>query len=76
MSPVIEPPASNHSTLPGDRVRAQRRLMGKTQQELADLVEVSRQTIISMETGAYAPSVYLALKIARTLDATVEDLWG
>jgi putative transcriptional regulator len=29
-----------------------------------------------METGDYAPSVYLALRIGRELDATVEDLWG
>jgi putative transcriptional regulator len=76
MSPVIDPPQSSHALQPGDRVRAQRKLIGKTQQELADIVEVSRQTIITMETGAYAPSVYLALKIARTLDASVEDLWG
>jgi putative transcriptional regulator len=76
MSPVIDPPVSNHLAQPGDRVRAQRKSAGKTQQELADVVEVSRQTIISMETGAYAPSVYLAIKIARTLNAAVEDLWG
>jgi putative transcriptional regulator len=76
MSPVIDPPKSSHTLQPGDRVRAQRKSVGKTQQELAEVVEVSRQTIISMETGAYAPSVYLALKIARSLDATVEDLWG
>jgi putative transcriptional regulator len=60
----------------GARVRARRREVGLTQQELASRVGVSRQTIISMETGDYAPSVYLALRIGRELDATVEDLWG
>jgi putative transcriptional regulator len=60
----------------GARVRARRREVGLTQQELASRVDVSRQTIISMETGDYAPSVYLALRIGRELDATVEDLWG
>ncbi len=60
----------------GARVRARRREVGLTQQELASRVDVSRQTIISMETGDYAPSVYLALRIGRELDATVEELWG
>lgn len=60
----------------GALVRTYRRQAGLTQQELAQAVEVSRQTIIAMETGDYAPSVYLALKIARTLDTTVETLWG
>jgi putative transcriptional regulator len=60
----------------GTRVRARRKDRGLTQQDLADAVGVSRQTIISMETGDYAPSVYLALKVASTLDITVEQLWG
>lgn len=60
----------------GSRVRARRREVGLTQQDLAGRVEVSRQTIISMETGDYAPSVYLALKVARALGTDVEGLWG
>lgn len=60
----------------GSRVRARRREKGLTQAELAEAVEVSRQTVITLETGDYAPSVYLALRVARTLDATVEELWG
>lgn len=60
----------------GAHVRAHRRVVGLTQQDLAGRVGVSRQTIISMETGDYAPSVYLALRIARELGVTVEDLWG
>lgn len=46
-----------------------------TQAELAELVSVSRQTIIAVEQGDYAPSVYLALRIARALGATVEELF-
>ena len=57
-------------------IRARRREVGLTQQQLADAVGVSRQTVISMESGDYAPSVYLALAVARALDATVESLWG
>jgi putative transcriptional regulator len=59
----------------GTRIRAVRREAGLTQQGLATAVAVSRQTIIAMETGDYAPSVYLAIKIARTLGTTVERLW-
>ena len=60
----------------GTRIRAVRREAGFTQQQLATAVQVSRQTIIAMETGDYAPSVYLALKIARALGTTVERLWS
>jgi putative transcriptional regulator len=61
---------------PGVRVRLNRKALGVTQQQLAELTSVSRQTIISMETGSYAPSVYLALKVAHHLETTVEALWG
>jgi putative transcriptional regulator len=57
-------------------VRVRRKEVGLTQQQLAEAVDVSRQTIVSLETGDYAPSVYLALAVARTLGSTVEDLWG
>ena len=70
--PVRAPEAGNAA---GPRIRAVRKEQGLTQQGLAAAVEVSRQTIIAMETGDYAPSVYLALKIARTLRTSVEDLW-
>ncbi|MCX6538580.1 MAG: helix-turn-helix transcriptional regulator [Acidobacteria bacterium] len=46
-----------------------------SQQQLADMVGVSRQTIVSIERGDYAPSVKLALLLAETLEATVEDLF-
>jgi putative transcriptional regulator len=70
--PVRAAEAGNEA---GVRIRAVRKELGLTQQALAAAVQVSRQTIIAMETGDYAPSVYLALKIARTLQASVEDLW-
>lgn len=46
-----------------------------TQQELADRVGVTRQTIIAIEKGAFNPSVKLALKMARCFAITVEDIF-
>ncbi len=60
----------------GERIRSRRRDLAITQADLAARVDVSRQTIISMESGDYAPSVYLALRIATALGATVEELWA
>jgi len=68
--------AAEADTAAGPRIRVARRDAGLTQQDLAKAVEVSRQTIIAMETGDYAPSVYLAVKIARALGVSVEALWG
>ena len=56
-------------------VRIRRRERRMTQAELATLIGASRQTVVAIERGDYAPSVYLALRIARALDATVEDLF-
>ncbi len=46
-----------------------------TQQELADRVACSRQTIHSIESGKFVPSVELVLKIAKVLNCKVEDLF-
>ena len=46
-----------------------------SQQQLADMVSVSRQTIVSIEKGDYAPSVKLALLLAEKLKTTVEALF-
>jgi len=48
---------------------------GWTQQELADRVEVSRQTIISLENGRYNPSILLAFRLARLFNLQIEDLF-
>ncbi|MCD6283528.1 helix-turn-helix transcriptional regulator [bacterium] len=56
---------------------AERRRMagGMTQQDLAGLAGVSRQTIVAVERGRYNPSVKLALKLARALLVRVEDIF-
>ena len=48
---------------------------GLTQEALAGLVHVSRQTIISIEKGKYTPSVRLALNIARVLEVPLEAVF-
>ena len=44
-----------------------------TQQQLADRVGVTRQTIIAIESGKYAPSLPLAFRIARTFNVPIEQ---
>jgi putative transcriptional regulator len=58
-----------------NKVKEARVAKEMTQQELADLLGVSRQTIFSIETGKYVPSTILALKIAKTFNKTVEKLF-
>lgn len=53
-----------------------RKAAGLTQAQLAQLTGVSRQTIIATERGDYAPSVYLALRIARSLETSVEEIFS
>ena len=56
-------------------VRRHRLMSGTTQQDLADRVGVTRQTILSIEKGKYTPSVALALGLAEDFDVTVETLF-
>ena len=52
-----------------------RKSAGLTQKELSESAEVSRKSINAIENGIYVPSTVLALKIARTLNCSVEDLF-
>ena len=56
-------------------VREKRTLLKMTQDELAEKVQATRQTIIAIEKGNYVPSVLLALRIASILGSKVEDLF-
>lgn len=58
-----------------NRVSQLRAERGTTQENLARAVDVSRQTIIALEKGNYAPSVILALRIARFFKVPVEDIF-
>lgn len=58
-----------------NRLEELRARNGLTQQELADKLEVSRQTIISLEQGRYNPSILLAFRTARLFDLTIEEIF-
>tara|TARA_B100000614_G_C14513805_1_gene479651 strand:- start:1088 stop:1291 length:204 start_codon:yes stop_codon:yes gene_type:complete len=58
-----------------NNLRATRESRGITQLDLAQRAAVTRQTIISLETGRYNPSLLLALRLARIFDCRVEDLF-
>ena len=53
-----------------------RRERGWSQQRLADVLEVSRQTVISIEKGRFDPSLPLAFRIAATFGCRIEDVFA
>ena len=58
-----------------NRISELRKARSMTQQDLADLLGVTRQTIISLEGGRYNPSISLAFKLARAFDLHIEDVF-
>lgn len=58
-----------------NRLRDLRAELGWSQAELADRLEVSRQSVNAIETGKYDPSLPLAFKLARLFAITIEDLF-
>ena len=52
-----------------------RAMKGLTQEQLAEALEVTRQTIHAVESGKYNPSLELAFKLARYFDTTIEDIF-
>jgi putative transcriptional regulator len=52
-----------------------RKIYQLTQEELADKLDVSRQTINSLEKGRYNPSIQLAFKLAKLFSMKIEDLF-
>lgn len=58
-----------------NRLEEIRKQKGLKQEELADILEVSRQTIGSLENGRYNPSITLAFKIARFFGMTIEEIF-
>jgi putative transcriptional regulator len=58
-----------------NNIRVERAIKNITQEELAKLIQVSRQTINAMELGKYVPSTVLALKIAKVFGKKVEEIF-
>lgn len=58
-----------------NNLRVERAILGVTQQQMAEKIGVSRQTINAIESGKYVPSTVLALKIARQCGKQVEDIF-
>lgn len=57
------------------KMKAARAGKDLSQQELADIVDVSRQTISAIEKGDYNPTVNLCIRICEALDKTLDDLF-
>lgn len=58
-----------------NNIRVERAIKRITQQQLAELVKVSRQTINAIEQGKYVPSTVLALKIANVFEKRLDDIF-
>lgn len=58
-----------------NRIRVERAEVRMTQQQLADAIGVSRQTINAIESGKFVPSTVLALKMAKIFKKPVEDIF-
>lgn len=58
-----------------NRIKDLRKTRRLTQEELSQLVGVSRQSIVAIETGKYNPSLELAFKIAKQFDCSIEDIF-
>jgi putative transcriptional regulator len=58
-----------------NRIKQLRKSAGLRQEDLASLLDVSRQTIIAIENDKYNPTLELAMKLARLLKAPVEDIF-
>lgn len=59
-----------------NNVAIRRREAGMTQQQLADAVSVSRQSIISIERGRFDPTLKVAFRISRVLGCAIEDVFA
>lgn len=58
-----------------NRIRDRRTAAGLTQEELSERLGVSRQTVISLESGRYNPSLVLAHKLAQLFGCGIDDLF-
>jgi DNA-binding XRE family transcriptional regulator len=62
-------------TIINTRIKELRARYNLTQDELADMVGVTRQTMLYLEKGKYNPSLVLAYKVAKALNSTIEEVF-
>ena len=67
--------STSYKVMMKNRLEELRKKRGIRQEELAAVLEVSRQTIGSLENGRYNPSILLAFKIARYFGMSIEDIF-
>jgi putative transcriptional regulator len=58
-----------------NRLKEFRQAKGWSQQELGDRLEISRQSVIAIETGKYDPSLPLAFRLARLFEKPIEEIF-
>ena len=58
-----------------NKIEELRNLQNLTQEDFANLMQVSRQTISSLENGKYNPSIFLAYKISKFFNLSIEDVF-
>ncbi len=58
-----------------NNIKVERAILNMTQEELANRISVSRQTINAMEANKYVPSTVLALKIGRVFNKSIEQIF-
>jgi len=58
-----------------NNLRVERAILRVTQQQMAEKIGVSRQTIVAIESEKYVPSTVLAMKIAKACNKKVEDIF-
>ena len=73
--PLDIPRRVKHALHVENAVRQQRTARALSQADLAEAMDVSRQTINSIETGRYLPSLPLAIALARFFDSSVEEIF-
>jgi putative transcriptional regulator len=59
-----------------NKIKIERAINGLTQEQLADLVSVTRQTINAIELKKFVPSTVLAMKICKVFNKSIEEVFG
>lgn len=75
-SPIILLIKNTEAEAVKNKIKIFRAMHGLTQEQLAEKIDVTRQTIIAIESNRYLPSLGLAFKIANTFEVKIEDIFN